>query len=612
MSSSFCRWVTILLALVLGVTTGSRASAAPWVSAYYAGWYWDWTGSNPTVAVAAVDMTTMTHFVFGRYAPGAGTLGGSAGQVIQGAGTGHSQVENALIAKAHTHGVKALFMLGGVGDGGGFVASTASASIRATFITNLLDLSVAKNYDGIDVDWEDSLNTTTQQNQLIAFLGELRTAAASRPRYQPPNAPFIVTFPGFALNLNYETVPAWKVTVASLVDQYNLMTYSQNFAYSGWETWFFGALKGHGSTHPTSIAGSIQRYVDAGVPRGKLGMGIGLYGNYYAPPVTGPRQPISSLGGNDDNYDTWANFYNKGLFNHPNGTYVWDPQAETGYYAYSPAAKYQKASWASVDDVSMLTTEDLQSIAAKGAWARAGNCGGTIVWTINYGYVNSLSTNPPMNTIKEAFLAGGALQISPVAGPTAGGTTVTINGNGFTAGTTVSIGGVPATGVVVSGPTKLTAITGAHPTGLADVTVTIPVIGSTTLPQGFFYAPPPLDVDFYTVAPCRVVDTRASDGPALTSFERRVFTLAGKCGLPATAKALALNVTVVGAGAPGHIRLAPGNGLTETSALNFSKGQTRGNNAIIMLATDGTGGVAATNRSSGTVQLILDVSGYFE
>ncbi len=68
----------------------SAPNTNPWVSAYYAGWFWDWH-PNPTDAVNAVDMTTMTHFIFGRYAPGAGTLGGSAGQLIQGAGTGHAQ-----------------------------------------------------------------------------------------------------------------------------------------------------------------------------------------------------------------------------------------------------------------------------------------------------------------------------------------------------------------------------------------------------------------------------------------------------------------------------------------------------------------------------------------
>ena len=56
----------------------------------------------------------------------------------------------------------------------------------------------------------------------------------------------------------------------------------------------------------------------------------------------------------------------------------------------------------------------------------------------------------------------------------------------------------------------------------------------------------------------------------------------------------------------------PGNGLTESSAINFSPGQTRANNAVVMLATDDTGGLAATNGSNGTVHIILDVSGYFQ
>jgi hypothetical protein len=142
--------------------------------------------------------------------------------------------------------------------------------------------------------------------------------------------------------------------------------------------------------------------------------------------------------------------------------------------------------------------------------------------------------------------------------------------------------------------------------------VTITGTLSATLVEGFFYAPPPTPADYYTVTPCRLVDTRASQAPVLAASERRVWVLTDRCGVPATAKALALNVTVVGASAPGNIRLAPGNGLTESSAINFSPGQTRANNAIIMLATDDTGRIAATNGSGGTVHLVLDVSGYFQ
>ena len=168
-----------------------------------------------------------------------------------------------------------------------------------------------------------------------------------------------------------------------------------------------------------------------------------------------------------------------------------------------------------------------------------------------------------------------------------------------------------ATGVVVSGSTSLTAVTGAHATGLADVVVTIPGPYSATLAKAFFFVPPPVATDFYTVTPCRRVDTRVS-GPALGPYERRVWTVTNGCGVPAGASALAVNLTVVAPAASGFIRLAPGNGLTEASALNFVAGQTRANNASAMLATDGTGSVSAFNGSAGSVHLVLDVTGFFQ
>jgi hypothetical protein len=203
--------------------------------------------------------------------------------------------------------------------------------------------------------------------------------------------------------------------------------------------------------------------------------------------------------------------------------------------------------------------------------------------------------------------------ISPVSGPIAGGTPVTITGSGFAAGATVTIGGVAATGVVLGGSTSLTAVTGAHATGLADVVVTVPGPRSATLSPGFFYSTDAPASAFYTLAPCRIVDTRAGQAPALAAYERRVFTVTvPACGVPPTAVAVSVNLTVTGAAATGHIRLAPGNGLTDTAAVNFSAGQTRANNAAVRLSTDGTGGLSATNRSGGAVHLIVDVTGYFQ
>lgn len=120
---------------------------------------------------------------------------------------------------------------------------------------------------------------------------------------------------------------------------------------------------------------------------------------------------------------------------------------------------------------------------------------------------------------------------------------------------------------------------------------------------------------FHTLTPCRLVDTRGADAPALTSGIERTWTLAGLCGIPANATAVALNATVTAPTGGGHLTLYPGGAaLPSTSTLNFSVGQTRANNAVLSLAADGSGALSARAvvPVAGTVHLILDVSGYFE
>jgi PKD repeat protein len=64
--------------------------------------------------------------------------------------------------------------------------------------------------------------------------------------------------------------------------------------------------------------------------------------------------------------------------------------------------------------------------------------------------------------------------IAPVAGPIAGGTSVTITGSGFTGATAVTFGGNAATGVTVVSDTSITATTPFHSAGAVDVVVTTP------------------------------------------------------------------------------------------------------------------------------------------
>ncbi len=61
---------------------------------------------------------------------------------------------------------------------------------------------------------------------------------------------------------------------------------------------------------------------------------------------------------------------------------------------------------------------------------------------------------------------------SPPSGPVAGGTAVTITGTGFSAGCVVSIGGSPATSVVVVSDTQITCVTPSGFVGLSSIIVT--------------------------------------------------------------------------------------------------------------------------------------------
>ena len=92
----------------------------------------------------------------------------------------------------------------------------------------------------------------------------------------------------------------------------------------------------------------------------------------------------------------------------------------------------------------------------------------------------------------------------------------------------------------------------------------------------------------------------------------RIFDLAGQCGVPPSATAGAANLTVTQATAAGFLSVVPGDETAGTATtISFRAGQTRANNAILKLSSDGQASVAVQNGSPGAVHFLLDVSGYF-
>jgi len=234
---------------------------------------------------------------------------------------------------------------------------------------------------------------------------------------------------------------------------------------------------------------------------------------------------------------------------------------------------------------------------------------GAYTVTVNPGNLNVGSTTLTLYNLPTVT------SISPRSGTTLGGTPVVLTGSNFQNGATVSIGGVSATGVSVVGNT-ITATTGAHATGTVSVSVTNPDNLSGTLSNSYFYDQPSGTLSFYTVNPCRLVDTRNPSGPlggpSLGAGGLRVFTAIGSCGIPAGAKSLSVNVTVAAPTAAGFVGFYPGNAIPMgTSSLSFSAGQTRASSTMIKLSTDGLGTLAVQNGAPGNVDVILDLNGYF-
>jgi metallopeptidase family M12-like protein/IPT/TIG domain-containing protein len=220
--------------------------------------------------------------------------------------------------------------------------------------------------------------------------------------------------------------------------------------------------------------------------------------------------------------------------------------------------------------------------------------------------------SPPGPTVSSA---------TPNVGLTNANTPVTITGSNFQNGATVTFdtgaGAVAGLNVVVVSSTTLGTVAPPHATAAVRVTVTNPNTQSGFRDNTFFYAPPPATADFFTLTPCRILDTRNANGPlggpALGANATRIFTVTGVCGIPSNPTAISANVTVVAGGSAGVFSFYPGNAFPlGTSNLNFTAGRVRANNMILMLSTNGTGTIGLQNASPGTNHVIIDVNGYFQ
>jgi hypothetical protein len=121
---------------------------------------------------------------------------------------------------------------------------------------------------------------------------------------------------------------------------------------------------------------------------------------------------------------------------------------------------------------------------------------------------------------------------------------------------------------------------------------------------------------YYSLAPCRLVDTRdpngTNGGPAMLSGQERDFKVRGTCGVPLSAQAVSINVTVVTPAQGGWLAIWP-SGIARplVSSINFDSSTVALGNGAITGLSQNTNDLAVYN-AGGTLHLVIDVSGYFQ
>jgi hypothetical protein len=133
--------------------------------------------------------------------------------------------------------------------------------------------------------------------------------------------------------------------------------------------------------------------------------------------------------------------------------------------------------------------------------------------------------------------------------------------------------------------------------------------GVTTLSE----TPP---VPFIPITPCRVADTRGNGfsgqygPPSIGAGTQRSFTIAGQCGIPAGAAAVSFNFAALNVFQNGDLRIFPAGGAVPTvSTLNYNANTPNIANAAVVPL--GTGGAIRVQADAATIDLIIDVNGYY-
>ena len=367
----------LLLAAAFGV---QPVAAAPtkhtekishplWVSAYYAVWVQQAGALTPE----KIDYSAFSHLIHFSVVP---ADDGSINPVKGGITPAESA---AVLVPAHKAGRKVLLSVGGWLSSLHFREAYSDAH-RAAFIGSLVQMARTRGYDGLDIDMEPL--EAADVPDYTTFIRQLR-------------AQMTAADPKLLLTAATAAQPEMFASLSGQFDQINLMTYDLAGPWQGFKTWHNSALYGSGTALMAadrpfpSASEMVTRFVAAGVPRRKLGIGEAFYGDVWAG-ADGPGQPIAGVTMTTVSYATIMDTL------YQPDRYRWDTLAQAPYLSIDAPHKQ----FVSYDNEALC--------AQKVEYARAQGLGGVMIWELGSGFLPSRPAgrqDPLLQAVKQAWLA---------------------------------------------------------------------------------------------------------------------------------------------------------------------------------------------------------------
>jgi len=303
------------------------------------GYYPHWLKSD--LPPEKIDLNILTHIIHAFVWPNSdGTISTYAGMI-----------DANLNYQVHLGGKQILVSLGGWGNSTAFADVTGDASLRSTFISNIVNFVQQNDYDGVDIDWEFPSSLADREN-LTLFMSDLRSAL------DMIDSEYLLTMAISSGNWYGQWFDYEKLV--NICDWFGVMTYD---FHGGWSS-----HAGHNSpiSSPSNCSdGSVktalsylrdQRYI----PSTQLLIGIPFYGKMFNSP-----ELYESFTGDvtDLVYHKIPSYINAGW------SRLWDDYSKVPYLLNSDATK-------------LITYDDSISVALKTEKAIQENLSGVMIWAI--------------------------------------------------------------------------------------------------------------------------------------------------------------------------------------------------------------------------------------